>query len=593
MNNTSNTKEQRSKVKIPESYNVFFKNYIPIAIVAMISAALSAVLAVIGPKVLTKLVEKIQDGITMFGVDIDMKSIGKTALLLVGIYFLSFALGYGQSFLLNNVSCEFGKKVRGDINHKINKLPLKYFDNHSFGETLSYVTNDTSMMSESLMGIGALITSIVTFFGCIIMMFVTEWRLAITVIISSIVGFAGMMMIMGKAQKFFDGKQKSLASFNEHIEEYYTAHNIIRTYNAEKIAYEEFEAKNKELKSYTFKAGFYSGLLMPLMTFSSDLAYVSVSIYGAILAYKGDINVADIIAFMVYAKLFSTPLSEMGQALGEVMGIIASGKRIFGFLAQEEMPDESRKTLSLDNISGNVEFNDVCFGYSTEKMIIHDFSAKIKPGSKVAIVGPTGAGKTTMVNLLMRFYDLISGSITIDGINISDVSRENVHDTFGMVLQDPWLITGTLRENIRYMSNVTDKQIMDICEKCSLSYFVSTLPDGLNTIIDENLLISSGQKQLITIARAMAKNAPMLILDEVTSSVDSRTEIMIQKAMDKLCENRTSFVIAHRLSTIVNADMILYMRDGNIEEIGTHEELLAKNGAYAELYKSQFINVAS
>lgn len=570
----------------------YCRKYLGIIISALICAAVSAVLAVIGPDYISQLTEVITEGISFTGVDIDLNRIKHIAFILIGIYGASMVLSYVQSFVMNYVSCNVGRKMRTDISHKINRIPLKYFDSHNYGDTLSCVTNDVDTIAQSLnMSIGALVTATATIISCIIMMFVTEWRMALTAIAASLVGFIAMGTIMGKSQKYFNSRQMSLAKVNGHVEEYYAGQNIVRAYNSEEKGLKAFQAANEELRKNTFKAEIFSSLMMPLMSFVGNFGYVAVCIVGGALAFNNTINFSVVVAFMIYIRLFTSPLAQIGQGFSGLQSAAAASSRVSKFLAEEELSDESSKKAVLTDVKGNVAFEHINFGYEPDKTIIHDFSAKIKAGQKTAIVGPTGAGKTTIVNLLMRFYELNKGSITVDGTPLSDITRENVHDIFGMVLQDTWLFEGTVRENLTYgKTRISDEKLMDICCQCGLKHFITTLPHGLDTVLNDNVTISAGQKQLLTIARAMAENAPMLILDEATSSVDTRTEIKIQKAMDAITKGRTSFVIAHRLSTIKNADMILYMRDGDIKESGTHDELIAKGGYYAELYNSQFVH---
>lgn len=570
----------------------YCRNYIVIIIAALMCAAVSAVLTVTGPDYISKLTEIITDGISFEGVNIDLDKIKHVATILICIYSASMILSYIQSFVMNQVSCSVGKRMRTDISRKINKIPLKYFDSHNYGDTLSRVTNDVDLIAQSLhISIGALVTATATLISCIVMMFVTEWRMALTAIGASLVGFVAMGVIMGKSQKYFNARQMSLAKVNGHVEEFYAGQNIVRAYNSEEKGLAAFVSANEELRRNTFKAEMFSSLMMPLMSFIGNFGYVAVCIVGAALAFNDSINFSVVVAFMIYIRLFTSPLGQIGQGFSGLQSAAAASERVTEFLAEEELVDESEKTAVLTDVRGDVSFRNISFGYEPDKTIIHNFSAEIKAGQKTAIVGPTGAGKTTIVNLLMRFYELNKGSISVDGTSLSDISRENVHDIFGMVLQDTWLFEGTVRENLTYgKKGISDEKLLDICAQCGLKHFVSTLPKGLDTVLNDNVTISAGQKQLLTIARAMAEDAPMLILDEATSSVDTRTEIKIQRAMDALTKGRTSFVIAHRLSTIKNADMILYMRDGDIKESGTHDELLAKGGFYAELYNSQFVH---
>ncbi len=521
-----------------------------------------------------------------------MDLVKKIGFTLIAIYLTSIVLNYAQHFIMNQVSCNVGKKMRSDISTKINKIPLKYFDNHNFGDTLSRVTNDVDSVTQSLnMSIGALVTALATLIGCLIMMFYTQWIMAITAIVSSLVGFVLMAVVMKFSQKHFVARQISLAKVSGHIEEYYAGQNIVRAYNNEDKGLAEFKAQNEQLRKHTFKAEFLSSLMMPIMSLIGNIGFVAVCIVGATLAFKGTISFSVVVAFMIYIRLFTAPLNQIAQGFSGLQSAAAANERVEEFLGESELSDESGKTAKLSNVKGNVEFKNVHFGYNADKTIINDFSLKVKAGQKVAIVGPTGAGKTTIVNLLMRFYELNSGNILVDGVPLSDTTRENVHNIFGMVLQDTWLFEGTIRENLTYgKKDISDEKIMAILKDCGLGHFVSTLPYGLDTILDDNVTISAGQKQLMTIARVMIENAPMIILDEATSSVDTRTELQIQRAMDKLTQGRTSFVIAHRLSTIKDADLIIYMQNGDIKETGTHTELIKKHGLYADLYNSQFAN---
>ncbi len=572
----------------------YCRKYLVLIVLALVFAAVSAILSVIGPDYISQLTETITDGISPMGINVDMDKITGIAVTLIVIYAVSMLLGYLQSLIMTHVSCNVGKKMRSDITSKINRIPLKYFDSHNHGDTLSRVTNDVDMIGQSLnMSVGTLVSAVATLVSCIVMMFVTEWRMALTAIVSSLIGFIAMGLIMGKSQKHFVARQQSLAEVNGHVEEYYAGQNIVRAYNSEEKGLDAFRDANEKLRRHTFKAEFLSGLMMPIMGFVGNFGYVAVCIVGAALAFNGTINFSAVVAFMIYIRLFTSPLGQIGQGFSSIQSAAAASERVTEFLEEEELSDESAKTKKLSDVKGNVAFEHVSFGYNPDKTIIHDFSATVKAGSKVAIVGPTGAGKTTIVNLLMRFYELNKGRISVDGTSLADITRENVHDIFGMVLQDTWLFEGTVRDNLTYgKSGISDEKLLDICKQCGLKHFIGTLPNGLDTVLDDTVTISAGQKQLLTIARAMVEDAPMLILDEATSSVDTRTEIKIQKAMDTLTSGRTSFVIAHRLSTIRDADMIIYMRDGDIKETGTHDELIAKNGMYAELYNSQFVTAS-
>lgn len=568
----------------------YCKKYWWAMIVAMVCAIGSTVLAVLGPDKLSEIIDVITAGISLNGINIDMNAVVEIGLILVAMYGSSMVLNYVQGFLMSTVSCRVTQKMRSDISGKINKVPLKYFDTHNFGDTLSRVTNDVDTIAQSLnMSVGALVSSTATIIGCIIMMFVTQWIMAIAAIVSSLVGFALMGVVMVKSQKHFNARQQNLAVVNSHVEEYYAGQNIVRAYNAESDAKEVFVAGNDNLRKSTFKAEFLASLMMPMMNFVGNLGYVVVCIVGAALAFSNKISFSVVVAFMIYVRLFTSPLSQIAQGMTGIQSAAAAGERVFEFLGETELSDESAVSTELTNVKGDIVFDGINFGYNPDKIIINNFSASVNAGQKIAIVGPTGAGKTTIVNLLMRFYELNSGRITVDGVDITDITRKNVHDIFGMVLQDTWLFEGSLRDNLAYGKNVSDETLYKICDEVGLSHFVNTLSQGLDTPLNDTVTISAGQKQLITIARAMVENAPMLILDEATSSVDTRTEMQIQLAMDKLTAGRTSFVIAHRLSTIRDADMIIYMKDGDIKETGTHDELLSKNGLYAELYNSQFM----
>lgn len=571
----------------------YCSKYLAIIIIALICAAGGAVLTVVGPHFISDLTDVIQQGISFAGVNIDMDEIARIGFILVGIYVCSMILNYIQHVIMNKVSCRVGYNMRSDISRKINVLPLSYYDTHNFGDTLSRVTNDVDMISQSLnQSIGMLVTASATLVGCTIMMFITEWRMAVTAILSCLIGFIFMSIIMGRSQKYFNARQKSLADVNGHVEEYFTGQMIVRAYNSEKNSMAAFKELNEDLRRNTLKAEFLAGLMMPLMAFIGNFGYAAVCIVGAVLAFNGTIEFSAVVAFMIYIRLFTSPLGQIGQGFSMLQGALAACERVDEFLTEAELSDESGKTKKLENVKGKVVFDHVSFGYLPEKTVIHDFSAAIRPGQKIAIVGPTGAGKTTLVNLLMRFYEVNKGNIYIDDIPISDLTRENIHGTFGMVLQDTWLFRGSVRENLTYgRKDVSDEKLLEICSECGLKHFIQTLPNGLDTVLDDNVTISAGQKQLLTIARAMVEDAPMLILDEATSSVDTRTEAKIQEAMYKLTENRTSFVIAHRLSTIRDADLIIYMSDGDIRETGTHEQLMEKAGLYADLYNSQFAAV--
>lgn len=526
---------------------------------------------------------------------INLDSIFRLAIFLVILYIVAYFANFFQGFIMATVNQRVSQNLRSAISTKINKLPLKYFDATSYGEVLSRVTNDVDTIGQALNNsVSTLVGAVALFIGSLIMMFVTNWIMALSGVVATIIGFALMILIISKSQKYFIEQQAVLGEVNGLVEETYSGQEIIKAYNAEEETKTIFNKENSRLYKSAWKSQFYSGLMQPLMNFIGNFGYVVVCVVGAVLVYYKIIDFAVIIAIMIYIRLFTQPLAQISQGVTNLQSAAAASERVHEFLEQDELKDESNLTKFIDtkSVKGDVEFRNVKFGYVPEKVIIKDFSAKIKAGQKVAIVGPTGAGKTTLVNLLMKFYDVTDGDILIDGISIKELTRENVHDLFGMVLQDTWLFQGSIKDNIRYSKeNVTDEQIINACKECGIDHFVKTMPEGYDTILDDNTNISAGQKQLLTIARAMVENAPMLILDEATSSVDTRTEILIQQAMDKLTENRTSFVIAHRLSTIKNSDMILVMKDGDIVEMGNHEELLKKNGFYAELYNSQFDSV--
>lgn len=566
---------------------LYCRKYIPIICIAVVLAAAGAVLNIIGPGKLSDITDLITEGM-MTGIDID--AVVKIAVLLVSLYALGFLFSTGQGIIMATVTQKISKSLRRDFSEKINRLPLRYFDNTSIGNILSRVTNDVDTISQTLnQSLGTLAASLATFFGALIMMFYTNWIMALSAVAAAIIGFGQMLVIISHSQKYFMQQQKELGYLNGHIEETFAGHNVVKAYNGEKKAKETFREMNQKLYNCAWKSQFMSGLMQPLMGFVGNLGYVVVCIVGALLALNGKISFGVIVAFMLYVRLFTQPLSQLAQAATNLQSTAAACERVFEFLHENEMEDESGKKSNLAGVKGDVEFKHVQFGYDEEKVIIHDFSAVVKAGQKIAIVGPTGAGKTTMVNLLMRFYDAQKGEILIDGMSINRLTRQNLRSLFGMVLQDTWLFEGTVKENIIFSTkNATDERVVSACKAVGLHHFIKTLPKGYDTVLGDNASLSAGQKQLVTIARAMVADAPMLILDEATSSVDTRTEILIQKAMDKLTAGRTSFIIAHRLSTIRNADLILVMKDGDIIESGNHEELMAKDGFYAGLYNSQF-----
>ncbi len=567
----------------------YCKAYMPAIAAAVILAVVGTIFSLIGPNKLQDMTEIITEGLMS---EIDLEGIKKIGILLVVLYILSFVFHYIQGFIMTTITQKVTKRMRSEISRKINKVPLNYYNKTSLGDVLSRVTNDVDMIGQTMnQSIGMLVTAITMFLGSLIMMFITNVLMAVTGILSTIIGFALMMLIMSKSQKHFIKQQNELGRINGHIEEIYSGQSVVKVYNGVDKARDEFENINDRLYESAWKSQFMSGLMMPIMNFIGNFGYVAVCIVGALIAINTESSsfIGVIVAFMIYIRLFTNPLAQIAQAATSLQTTAAASERVFKFLNEKELEDESEKTEVLRNVNGNVEFKNVKFGYDENKIIINNFSAYAKAGSKIAIVGPTGAGKTTMVNLLMRFYELNGGEILIDGIPVSSLTRENVHDQFCMVLQDTWLFEGTVKENIVYSKeNVSDEDVVRACKAVGIDKFIRTLPEGYDTVLNDKANLSAGQKQLITIARAMIENAPLLILDEATSSVDTRTEIQIQNAMDKLTEGRTSFVIAHRLSTIKNADMILVMKDGDIIESGNHEALLAKGGFYAELYNSQF-----
>ena len=567
----------------------YMKKYVPLIIIALILAILSSILVIIGPNKLSDLTNEISNGI-MSKINID--AIKSISIFLLIIYVVGSIFDYIQGFIMSTVSNKFAQSLRTQISNKINKLPLKYFDNHSYGDILSRVTNDVDTINMALQqSLGTLVSAITLFLGSIVMMFYTNWILALTGIFSSLFGFIFMFVILAKSQKYFNARQVELGKLNGHIEEIYSNHNVVKVYNGNSEASEKFDALNKSVYNCNRKSQFLSGLMPPIMNFIGNFGYVAVCIVGALLVMNNYITFGVIVAFMVYVRLFTGPLSQIAQGMTNLQTTAAASERVFEFLEEPEMDNQENisKILNLKDAKGNIVFDHIKFSYDNEKTVIKDFSCTVKSGQKVAIVGPTGAGKTTMVNLLMKFYNITDGDIKIDGISIKDLSRENIHDLFVMVLQDTWLFNGTIRDNIKYNNTkISDEEIMKACKVVGIDKFINSLPNGLSFEITDSQSISAGQKQLLTIARGMLKNAPFLILDEATSNVDTRTEELVQKAMDKLTEGKTSFIIAHRLSTIKNADMILVMNEGNIIEQGNHEELMEKNGFYAELYNSQF-----
>lgn len=559
--------------------------------IAIFCAIAGTIFNILGPNYISKLADAISAG--LYG-QIDFTVVTKIIITLVVLYLLAWLGGFFQSFLMTIVTQRTTYNLRRDISKKINILPLRFFDNSQIGDILSRVTNDVDTVGMTMNNaVGNLFSAGTQFVGVLVIMFIINWKLTLVAIGAAVFGFVIMAVIMKNSQKYFVNQQKYLGLINGHVEEVYSGHNVMRAYNAEEYEKEKFDGLNLSLYQNGLKATFFGSLLGPIMAFVGNLGYVAVCVVGSLLAINGQITFGVVVAFMIYIRFFTTPLQQLGQVFTQLQSTAAASKRVFEFLEEEELPDDSEvpEVLSPDEVKGEVRFEHVKFGYYENETIIHDFSMHADAGKKVAIVGPTGAGKTTLVNLLMRFYEVDSGDITVDGHPIKDMSRHEVHSLFGMVLQDTWLFEGSVLENIRYGKDVSEEVVKDACKMVGVHHFITTLPKGYNTVLDDSTTVSQGQKQLMTIARAMVENAPFLILDEATSSVDTRTEIIIQEAMDKLMAGRTTFIIAHRLSTIKNADLILVMQKGDIVEQGTHEELLAKGGFYAELYNSQFDEV--
>ncbi len=578
-------KDTKKTIKMLLTYS---KKYLPGIIIAVIAAVAGTIIALVGPGKLKVLTNLITEGIPTI---IDMPGIVKIGILLIVLYLTSALLNTLQGWIMATVTQKISQKMRIDISRKINRLPMWFYHKNTTGDILSRITNDVDSLGQNLNNsLTTLVTSITMLTGSLIMMFITNWTMTLAAIASVVLGFITMMIIMSKSQKHFDNQQKYLGLINGHIEETYTGHLIVKAYNGEQQMFEPFKGLNKKLNKSTYMAQFLSGLMMPIMTFVDNISYVAVIVVGASLVISGQISFGVIVAFLVYVRYFTQPLTQIAQLAQGLQMAVASGERVFEFLDAEEMADEKNKKAPLQNVKGHVEFKNVKFSYEgTDKMVINNFSAIAKPGQKIAIVGPTGSGKTTLVNLLMRFNEINSGDILIDGVPIRQMTRAQVHSLFCMVLQDTWLFEGTIRENIVYnKQNVSDEDLKKACALVGLHHFIRTLPNGYDTVLNDKVNLSAGQRQQITIARTMIDNAPMIILDEATSSIDTRTEVMIQNAMDKLMEGRTSFVIAHRLSTIKNADIILVLKDGDIIESGSHTELIEKNGFYAELYNSQF-----
>lgn len=587
----------------------YSNKYMYVIVFAIICAFIATILTLLGPDKISDITQLITDGITAYatnissamqnGIDIstismniDLDAVYKLGFTLVIIYIISYALNITQGMIMATITQKITKKMRKDISTKINKLPMSYFGKTSTGDVLSRITNDVDTVSQSLnMSIGSLVSSFTLLIGSLVMMFYTNVTLTITAVLATIIGFALMIIIMSKSQRYFTEQQEQIGALNGHIEEMYTAQTVVKAYNAEEDSQKSFDKMNEKLRHSAFKAQSLSGLMMPIMTFIGNFGYVAVCVVGAILTIEGKIGISVIVAFIMYVRYFTNPLGQIAQNVQSMQSAAAAGERVFEFLEAEEMPNEENKSLTNHKFVGNVEFSKVNFGYNKEKQVIKNFSMKVKKGQKVAIVGPTGAGKTTIINLLMKFYDADSGDIYLDNINTKNMRREEVHSQFCMVLQDTWLFEGTVKENLVYSTkNITDEMIEKACSAAGLHHFITTLPKKYDTVLSDNINLSGGQKQQLTIARAMLADKPMLILDEATSSVDTRTEVIIQSAMDKLMKNRTSFVIAHRLSTIKNADVILVMKDGEIIENGNHEELIKQGGFYKELYNSQFDN---
>lgn len=579
-------KNKKSLLSTWKEILIYCREYKWPFIASVAASIIGTVLMLIGPEKLSEITDLIADG---FMKGIDMAKVTRIGIALAIIYGLSFALSALKGWIMSTVTQKISKKMRRDISEKINRLPMSYFGSTTSGDILSRVTNDVDTLSQSLnQSISGLITSFILFFGSLIIMFATNAIMAISVVLATMLGFVGIVLIMKNSQKYFKAQQKHLGALNGKIEEIYSGQLIVKAYNAEDDEKEDFKKLNEKLRISAFKANALSSLMMPIMNFIGNFSYVIVCVVGALLVLNGSINYGAIVAFMVYVRYFTQPLSQIAQSVQMLQSAAAAGNRVFEFLAEEEMPKEE-EDKKLVATKGNVEFDHVRFGYDKDKMVIKDFSAVAKAGQKVSIVGPTGAGKTTLVNLLMKFYDIQGGDIRIDNISIKDMTRKEVHEQFSMVLQDTWLFEGSIRENLIYSGvDISEEKMIKACKAVGIDHFIRTLPKGYDTVLDSKMNLSQGQRQQLTIARAMIDDKPMIILDEATSSVDTHTELQIQKAMDELTKGRTSFVIAHRLSTIKNSDLILVLKDGDVLETGRHEELLEKNGFYAELYNSQF-----
>lgn len=570
----------------------YVKGGVGVIAFALVLAALGAILTIIGPDKIGQITDLMSEGLAT---GIDLAAIAKVGVALIVIYGLSALFTFVQHYIMATVTLKMSYRMRGELSKKINRVPQKYFNMHSQGDVLSRITNDVSTLQQGLTNaLPTIISAVAQFVGCLVMMFVTEWRLALVSLVITVGGLFLVVFIMSRSQKYFTAHQENLGKLNGYVEEMYSGHEVVRISRAGDSIKEKFKGLNKAVYDANRRSMFLSGLMQPLMNVVGNIAYVAVCVFGSILVINDpSVGFGVIIAFILYVRLFTTPLAQIAQGLTNMQTASASAHRVFDFLEEEELENEDGKPAFEKDIKGKVEFDHIRFGYpdTPDKTVIKDFSAKVEPGQKVAIVGPTGAGKTTMVNLLMRFFETNGGEIRIDGKPISEMKRQSVHELFGMVLQDTWLFEGTVRENLVYnMKDITDSDLERVCRACGLDKFVRSLPQGFDTVLSESVSISAGQKQLMTIARAMLQNAPMLILDEATSSVDTRTELLIQRAMDDLTKDRTSFVIAHRLSTIKNADLILVMKDGDVIESGNHETLMKQNGFYAELYNSQFAN---
>ncbi|HEO5144164.1 TPA: ABC transporter ATP-binding protein [Streptococcus agalactiae] len=580
-------KTKSQKTSFFSNLSPYLKGYKLLFALAIVLATLSSLTTVIGPDRLKEMTDLMVKGLAG---NIDLAKIGHIAGQLAVLYVLGALVSYLASFIVTTIIQKFAQGMRNAIADKINKIPLSYFDSHTQGDTLSRVTNDVDLMTQSFnQSLVTMVASTVLLIGSLIMMLKTDWHLATTAIISVFSGFALSSIIMVKSQPLFKKQQMNLANISGYVEEIYSGHNIVTSHNARQQAKSDFQLLNDKLHSSMWKSQFFSGIMMPLMQFIGNFGYVMVCVVGAMLAIKGTITMGTIVAFMTYVRIFTQPIGQIAQGITQLQSASAAMGRVFEFLNETNMQEDKHKVLNLPKFKGYVSFEHVKFGYSDNKTIIHDFTSEAQPGQKVAIVGPTGAGKTTIVNLLMRFYDVNSGSISIDDINIQDMKRSQVHDAFSMVLQDIWLFEGTIKENLIFnQTTISDDEVQEAAKAVGVHHFIMTLPKGYDIVLDDAVTLSVGQKQLLTIARALLKNSPLLILDEATSSVDTRTEELIQKAMDKLMEGRTSFVIAHRLSTIKNADLILVMKDGNIIEQGSHDVLMSQSGFYADLYNSQF-----